>query len=163
MIIGVLSDTHGNVDHARAAAHAFRELGVSTVIHCGDVGAVEVLESLADFAVHVVCGNVDQDIPALRRAVDALPQPSTYGELYTDTIDGVRIAAAHGHSRDLERLIGDGSHRYVFHGHTHKRRNEELGGGRRVVNPGALGGNPKQSRSFCTVDLTTGEVTFQEL
>lgn len=163
MTIGILSDTHGNIDRTRAAAHTFRELGITTVIHCGDLGAVEVLQALADFTVHLVFGNADRDIPAIRRAVDVLPVASTYGEVYADTLDGVRVAAAHGHSRELERLINEGSHGYVFHGHTHKRRNEELEGGRRVVNPGALGGIPKQSRSFCTVDLATGTVTFHEV
>jgi hypothetical protein len=163
MIIGVLSDTHGNVDRTRAAAHTFREQNVRTVIHCGDVGAVEVLDALSDFAVHLVLGNADRDVSALRRAVEALPNPSSYGEVYADTLDGVRVAAAHGHSRELERLTTEGSHQYVFHGHTHRRKDEELDSGRRVINPGALGGIPRESRSVCTVNLATGKITFHEL
>ena len=33
----------------------------------------------------------------------------------------------------------------------------------RVVNPGALGGTRRQSRSFCLLDLSTGEIEFVEL
>jgi predicted phosphodiesterase len=33
----------------------------------------------------------------------------------------------------------------------------------RVINPGALGGRRRQSRSFCILDLTTGEIRFVEL
>jgi predicted phosphodiesterase len=62
----------------------------------------------------------------------------------------------------LGNLISSGKHAYVFHGHTHRRRDQTIGH-TRVVNPGALGGTRRQSRSFCILDLATGEMRFVKL
>jgi hypothetical protein len=55
-LVGVISDTHG---HLRAeAAEAFQ--GVDLIIHAGDIGSPEILESLNDIApVYAVQGNMD--------------------------------------------------------------------------------------------------------
>ena len=55
-LVGVISDTHG---HLRPeAAEAFQ--GVDLIIHAGDIGKPEILESLNDIApVRAVKGNMD--------------------------------------------------------------------------------------------------------
>ena len=47
-------------------------------------------------------------------------------------------------------------------GHTHRRRDQTIGR-TRVINPGALGGVRWQRRSFCILDLATGEARFVKL
>jgi hypothetical protein len=65
----------------------------------------------------------------------------------------------HGHQEgELRRLINDGEHAYVVHGHTHRWSDRGIGS-TRVINPGALGGMRWQQRSFCILDLESGEVT----
>jgi predicted phosphodiesterase len=53
-------------------------------------------------------------------------------------------------------------YRWVFHGHTHHRRDEVVHGVR-IVNPGALGGLGRDPRSFCIVDLGAESVEFFQL
>ena len=62
----------------------------------------------------------------------------------------------------LGNLIASGEYAYVFHGHTHRRRDRMIGH-TRVINPGALGGRRTERRSFCILDLATGETRFVEL
>ena len=69
----------------------------------------------------------------------------------------------HGdNENELRRLIDSGQHPYLFHGHTHRRR-DETQGSTRVFNPGALRGLQFDSRSYSVVDLDTGEATIIEL
>jgi predicted phosphodiesterase len=75
---------------------------------------------------------------------------------FTGQIDGVPVAATHGHQGDqLQAFIRSGRYDYVFHGHTHRRRDERVGD-TRVINPGALGGVRYENRSVAILDLTRG-------
>ena len=69
----------------------------------------------------------------------------------------------HGDNEEaLANLITSGRYAYVFHGHTHRRR-DQMVGHTRAINPGALGGRRWQSRSFCILDLETGKAGFVEI
>ena len=55
-IVGIISDTHGHLRPEVAEAFA----GVDLIIHAGDIGNNEVLETLRSIApVHAVRGNMD--------------------------------------------------------------------------------------------------------
>jgi hypothetical protein len=163
MKIAVVSDSHNNRTYTARAAAIIAERGVDTVIHCGDVTGPDLLQEIfAGFILHVVLGNIDRDRAAIEAAVPALPAGSTADEVYETTADGVRIAAVHGHTRKLGELVEAGAYGFVFHGHTHRRRDEQVGT-TRVVNPGALGGLKRETRSFCLVDPGAGRVEFIEL
>lgn len=61
MLVGVVSDTHDDIERARAAVAHFEDVGCETVIHCGDVVApftAVVFDSDA-FEFHAVRGNND--------------------------------------------------------------------------------------------------------
>ena len=51
---------------------------------------------------------------------------------------------------------------YIFSGHTH-RRQDELIGNTRLINPGALGGMYYQTRSIAILDLETDKLIFKEI
>lgn len=58
MLIGVLSDTHGDL-HPRLLPE-FKSAGVELILHAGDVGRYSIIEQLKAVApVHAVSGNVD--------------------------------------------------------------------------------------------------------
>lgn len=163
MRIAVVSDSHNNRTYTARAAAIIAECGIDTVIHCGDVTGPDVLrEVFAGFTLHVVLGNVDRDRAAIEAAVPELPPGSTAGEVYETTFDAVPIAAVHGHTPKLSELVASGAYGFLFHGHTHRRRDERVGT-TRVVNPGALGGLKRETRSFCLVDPGAGRVEFIEL
>lgn len=162
-ILGVLSDTHNQVKNLRAALEIFERAGVRTLIHCGDVTTLETLEWLAEYRVIYVYGNLDA-APGELRDMLLRYDPLNYGGVsYSGEIDGVKIAAVHGHLPGaVDALAHSGEYDYVFTGHTHKRRDQRIGRAR-VINPGALGGLRLESRSCCLVDLQGGKVEFVQL
>ena len=88
------------------------------------------------------------------------PQNEIAGDVYEGELGGVKVAATHGHlTAKLNKLIRSRRYRYVFHGHTHRQR-DELIGKTRIINPGALGGARYEPRSVCIVDFEKDEVRF---
>ncbi len=69
MRIGVVSDTHGHLEHTRAAVRMLESLEVEAVLHCGDIGTPEVIELFAPWPTHFVFGNCDHERGKLRQAI----------------------------------------------------------------------------------------------
>ncbi|MBC7228392.1 MAG: YfcE family phosphodiesterase [Thermoflexales bacterium] len=158
MKIGILSDTHDNLEAVWKARDLFAAEGITTLLHCGDVCGPAVVEALDGFTVYFAQGNQER-IPALREAVAAL-QGGRLAVLHTLVLNGRSIALLHGDDRDtLCHLIASGMYAYVVHGHTHRRRDQRRGRVR-VINPGALGGVRWETPSICTLDLDTDDVKF---
>ena len=61
MRLGVISDTHGQVELTRPAVRMFDSLDVSAVLHCGDIGSLAVVDLFAAWPTHFVFGNCDYD------------------------------------------------------------------------------------------------------
>ncbi len=162
MKIGILSDTHNQADTTRRALDILRERGATRLIHCGDITSPAIVDLFAGWEVAFVYGNMDHHRPALESAIAQLGQASI-GHVLSVELGGARIAACHGDDEKLLReLIGGGLYDYVLHGHTHTRR-DELVGSTRVINPGALGGTRRQSRSGCILEPEARMVTFVEV
>jgi hypothetical protein len=157
MKIGLLSDTHNTLTHLQAALAIFHAEAITTIFHCGDLTSPETAASLGGFRVIHVTGNGDYASGEIRRILLDLNPLSSSGPLYTGLIDGVSIAAAHGHQPlQPEELASSGRFQYVFCGHTHRRRNE-LVGSTTILNPGALGGMKPEERSAGILDLATSQ------
>jgi putative phosphoesterase len=159
MKVGVVSDTHDNVELAREAVK-FLEERVAVVIHCGDVIApftAELFES--SFRFHCVRGNNDGEWN-LQETVEEF---GTYhGELAELEIAGKDIGVYHGTSEAMaESMRESGKYDYVFRGHTHQRGTRESGD-TVEVNPGGIK-LPGQDEEFsvAVVDLEEEEVEFQ--
>ncbi len=125
IIIGLVSDTHGLV-----RSGLFRALGgVSQILHAGDVGGRDVLDTLRSIApVQAVYGNVD-------------PLDGVLPDEIVTEVGGLSIHVSHGHelgsptpAKLLSRYPGD----ILVYGHTHHAL-VERSGGRLVINPGAAG------------------------
>jgi putative phosphoesterase len=161
MRIGILSDTHNQVGNLLAALRVFRAEGVTRLIHCGDMANTFTAGQMSGFDVIYVNGNSDESAEAVNHILWTLnPANETPGKQYTGKIEGVRIAATHSDMpQRLESLIKSRRYAYVFHGHTHRARDEFIGK-TRVINPGALGGARYEPRTVCVLDLATGENRF---
>jgi putative phosphoesterase len=137
MHIGIVSDTHDNLDHVQQAVSLFESDGVDHVVHCGDIVApfsATPFDS-ESFEFSAVRGNNDGEW-ALANTVDDFG--SYLGECGDLTLDGVDIAVYHGTSEQLrEGLADSGTYDYVFHGHTHERTVATHGDTVRL-NPGGL-------------------------
>ena len=90
MRLGVVSDTHAQVEFARAAVRMLESLEVDEVLHCGDIGSEEIVPLFAPWKTHFVFGNVDYDHAGLKRAIEQAGQTchGSFGQL---TLGGVRI------------------------------------------------------------------------
>lgn len=162
MKLGILSDTHNNIENTRWALKRFREEGVDRLIHCGDLTNPKMIEEFVGWQIDIVFGNGDNRME-LRAMVRAMLPKAYIGEAWIAVIHGVRFAAMHGDDdRRLKEMIRGGRHDYVFRGHSHLRLDERIGS-TRVINPGSLGGKRPQTRSICVLDIPTGESNFIEI
>jgi putative phosphoesterase len=153
--IGIISDTHGQVDYTQEAVRLLESLEVELVIHCGDIGSAAIVRQFSAWPTHFVFGNVDADRRGLRRTMEESGQTchDCFGSL---ELEGVRIAFLHGDDTSLlETTIHSGDYDLVCHGHTHVARQVRQGK-TLVLNPGAIyRANP---HSFAIVELPALDV-----
>src|SRR4051794_10327726 len=106
--IGLISDTHGLVRPAVFEAL----LGVSFILHAGDVGEGVLVELEAIAPVRAVRGNTDApDDPRLSDAIEM-------------TVEGVSIHVSHGHEVGRptpELLLATYTADVIVYGHTHRQ------------------------------------------
>jgi putative phosphoesterase len=155
MLIGIVSDTHGNLDRTQQAVRLLESLEVELVLHCGDVGSVAVLALLDRWPVHFVLGNVDspQILCNGRRAANETCH-DRFGSLQ---LEGKRVALLHGDdSRRLRQSIQSGQWDLVCYGHTHAAQIATVGT-TLVVNPGAL--HRSSQPSIAVVELPAMRAT----
>ncbi len=141
MILGILSDTHGNLSRTEAALRALNHAGAGHLIHCGDLGSEDVVTLLFEqqesgTPVTAVAGNVDEWDPGLILYAKKLGLPLSR----TARIDtgGIAAGVCHGHNpHDMDGLIRNPDIHIVFTGHTHVPRDEQIEQ-TRILNPGAL-------------------------
>ncbi len=158
MRLGVLSDSHDDLVNLEIALADYRRRGISQLIHCGDLIGAATARLLAGFELIYVDGNMDREAAEIYRTLRELDPHNIALPTFEGEIAGVSIAVTHGDDPgELARVIRSGIHRFVFTGHTHRRRDETIGS-TRVFNPGALGGLQFESRSYSVVDLASGEI-----
>lgn len=156
MLIGILADTHDRVPTLRAALGRFRDAGVSTLLHAGDIVAPFAARPLAEFgaAVHVVFGNNDGERSGLRRV---LPQ----------IVDGpLRIELAGrnilmSHFMDWLRPEDLRGADVVITAHTHQLK-VSRDAGRLMLNPGECCGWVTGRCTAILLDLVSLETHIME-
>lgn len=155
MRIGILSDTHNDSAATSRALQGFRQRGVRVLFHCGDLTSPDMVTHFAGFEIYSVRGNMDRHlVPALKAAMAAQPGAHWLGKGDEVEIAGKRLAITHGDREDVLETLLFAQPDYLFVGHTHRRRDEQIGP-TRVINPGALGGTQHEGRSICVLDLVT--------
>jgi hypothetical protein len=155
VLLGILSDTHGNVPRTQQAVRMFQSLGVQQVIHCGDIGTPEIVALLAPWPAHFVFGNVDT--PGLLQKAIREAGGICHGYFGGLDVETKRVAFLHGDdSRLLEKVIVEGGWDLVCHGHTHAAEQHRVGK-TTVLNPGAL--HRTAHPSVAIVGLPSLEIT----
>jgi len=161
MRVGIVSDTHDNVDLVERAVEHFEREGVDAVVHCGDfVAPFSATPFEGPWAFHAVRGNNDGEWN-LASTVDEF---GTYhGELAELTFDGAELAVYHGTSIPIvEALVDCGAYDYVCHGHTHQRRHDE--GDTVRINPGGIAIPPApEPLHVAVLDTEAGSVEFEQI
>lgn len=132
-VVGLIADTHGLLRPEALAALK----GVNIIIHAGDVGRAEILETLKGFApVRAVRGNVDKGAWAEELPKDELIK---VGEI------GIYVYHSHEELGIDPKAAGC---QIVVSGHSHKPATTEKQGVL-YLNPGSAG--PKRFRLPVTV------------
>ena len=152
--LGIISDTHGCVSETAVAVKLFRDRGVQTVIHCGDIGDTAVVKTFQRLETHFVLGNMDKDEESLRTAIEETGN-HFHGQFGSIEKSGKRIAFLHGDNVErFERELESGNWDLLCYGHTHmaecQMRNSTL-----RLNPGAFVRVPRPTVAIVTLpDLT---------
>jgi uncharacterized protein len=139
MKIGLISDTHDNMQNIRKAVSLFSNKNVSLVIHAGDIVSPEAVEAFQGVKLIAVLGNNDLEINGLTNAFDKIGG-QLKGEFREMEHDDLFFAIYHGtNSRKKELLIRSGRYNVVVCGHTHKVQYKKFGR-TLVINPGTANG-----------------------
>jgi len=148
MIIGVMSDTHDNIDGIEKAIERLNAAGADVIIHLGDFVSPFSLKKVAEInrarKVYAVFGNNDGDKLLLRaianeKGVIIEEQPLEV------TLDGSRFLLIHGIGdenktiRFATALAKSREYDAVFFGHTHHPFLDYINGVL-LLNPGEVAG-----------------------
>jgi putative phosphoesterase len=158
MKIGILSDTHNDTAATVRALQTFRQRGIQTLIHCGDLVTAEMVRFFNDFDVYFVRGNMDRHhVPDLKAAIRAQKGAHWLGKGSEVELNGRRVAVTHGDREPVLETLLSAEPDYLFFGHFHRRHDERVGQ-TRLINPGALGGTQHEARSIAILDLENDEL-----
>ncbi len=165
----VVSDTHGSVKAWEDITKLFKLEEFDGIFHLGDVfyhgprnpfpekySPKELAEELKKYNINYVRGNCDADVDLKILEIPEVPKVSM--EYFGD----FAVLMTHGEifeENDLTEFLSDKSVHFLFHGHTHVAKIEEIGN-KAVINPGSpslpKGDTP---RSVLVIEVENEEFT----
>jgi putative phosphoesterase len=153
--VGVISDSHDNLDRVRSAVALFNSQGLDQVVHCGDIVAQFVLVEMSRLRapVALVFGNCDGDRAALRSRAREYGFALGDGP-YRFELGGKRFVANH---KPMPAPDCD----FLLHGHTHKLLHRP--GAPTVINPGEAAGWLSGRSTVAVLDTVTSAVEFLDV
>lgn len=158
MKIAVISDTHNKTAFLELVISHVKALGVSHLIHCGDLTLSQTLLPCRGLRVYLAYGNGDYDRVGINKMLTELNPQNSFGTVQDFMLDGQSFFVAHGdESKCIHMALESGAYQWVLQGHTHRFRDEKLGQ-TRWINPGALGGLKIEERSFVILDTSKKSV-----
>lgn len=150
MLLGVIADTHDNMNMLKKAVDLFNERDVELVLHAGDYVAPFTAREFSRLKCNLVgvFGNNDGEKLGLTNNF------TSFGELYDGIhqleLNGKKIAITH-YPEIAETLADSGAYDIVIYGHTH--RADIRGPKPLVVNPGECGGWLEGKSTVAILDL----------
>lgn len=161
MLIGVISDSHDNMNMLKKAVDLFNERGVELVLHAGDYIAPFTAREFKRLSCRLVgvFGNNDGEKFGLTRNFEE------FGELHEGIhqlkIDGKMIAITHSPEM-ATTLASRNAYDAVIYGHTHRAEIKKEGK-TLIVNPGECGGWLEGTSTIALLDTTTMGVELVKL
>lgn len=151
MLIGIMSDSHDDMQQLKAAVEFFNSKDVAQVVHAGDMVSpftFEVLSSLKSPFTGIF-GNNDGDRLLLfhKSGGTVQPQPMTL-EL------GGRPSVVVHEPPSVEALAKSGEFDVVIYGHTHRPEVNKIGS-TLVINPGKTARLHKGTSTVALLDTDT--------
>ncbi len=158
MKIGIISDTHNDIEYTKKALDIFISKNVDLIIHSGDLTSYKMLKLFQGLNCKFVLGNMDFDVEGINKESKRLGFDSID---YTCeiTVDNKEIFVIHGNNVPVFRkAILSGKFDYIIKGHTHSFENY-VSNNVRVINPGSLCG----SREHCIIILSTDDDKIEKI
>ncbi|RLI26894.1 MAG: YfcE family phosphodiesterase [Candidatus Hecatellales archaeon] len=164
-VLGLISDTHDNLEAIRRAVEVFNQRKVKLVLHAGDFNSPFTSTAFKGLEAKLigVYGNVDGERSFLKQRYEEVLNAEIRGEFAEVEVEGRRIALLHGVIQPIVEALAL-SHRYhvVVRGHTHKPETLKLGEAL-IVNPGEACGYLTGRRTIGLLNLETLEVEIVEI
>ncbi|RLE81094.1 MAG: metallophosphoesterase [Thermoprotei archaeon] len=168
MIIGVVADTHDNLNKVSKVIEVFKEKNIEIVLHAGDYIAPFTLKKFSELGVKLigVFGNNDCEKPLLYKVASGLGY-ELYGQPVELVLDNRNILLLHGFGgKKFTRLFVDaaaatGEYDLVVYGHTHEKDCRVFKKNSRktvILNPGEVCGLLSGRSTVAIVNLDTLEV-----
>lgn len=137
MKVGIISDTHDDIQLTKEAVEIFHTRNVDIIIHAGDFTSPEMLRLFKDNNCKFVLGNGDIDVERIN-----MESQECGFECITDVcdfnIDDKRILVIHGDKVPVFReAVSSGKYNYIIKGHTHLFE-DYISKNSRILNPGSF-------------------------
>ncbi len=164
MKLGIISDTHDNLDATRRAAEIFRNENVDAIIHLGDFVAPFTLKLFDGFKLYGVFGNNDGEKLLLRKVANELNFVIEEAPLELK-IWGKKFVLVHGWGSVertksiIDSLAKSQIYDFVLYGHTHLKEHRKVGKST-IINPGEACGYLTGKKSIAILNLDEHSVQF---
>lgn len=163
-MIGIISDSHDNMNAIRKAVKFFNEKKVKAVLHAGDLISSFTARAFKDLEskLYFVFGNNDGDKVTLTKRFEEIGATScgNFGDL---TIDGLHIALLHGTNEALVKALAiSGEFDVVIRGHTHDP-GVKIIEGVPVINPGEASGVLSGKSTVAILEIANLNVEITQL
>ena len=150
MKIGIISDTHDQVERIKKAIEILNKEKIDRAYHLGDICSPFVLPLFKELKCNVkaIFGNNDADIFKL---ISRAPENfSFHDRFFVDEVNGKKICLFHGDPEELAiNLFESGKYDLLLRGHNHVaeiKRNEKT----LMINPGSLIGKFNEASKLWT-------------
>ena len=156
-MIGIMSDSHDNLDAIRKAVKIFNKEEVDVVIHAGDlISPFTALEfRKLDPELVAIYGNNDGEKEGLKVAYEEICILEDFKEI---SVEGWKFSIIHGSNQAIvDSLAKCGKYDVVIRGHTHKM--EILNGETMIINPGEVCGYVSGEKTVVLLD--TDDLSFE--
>ena len=170
MLVGVISDTHDNLDASRKFNGLFHDRGVEKLIHLGDFIAPFTFKSVFNGFEgngYSVFGNNDGEKAVLLRTAGEM-RVVLKDHPYSIEFNDRKLLVLHGfgspeNTLDIVRsLLYSSRYDVVLYGHTHVRNLERTSSGL-LLNPGEASGVLYSDKTAVILDLDKLEVEWLQL
>jgi uncharacterized protein len=129
MKIGIISDTHDDIENVQEAIQIFNQNKVEYVIHAGDYifpGIIKEFSKLNGKLIGVFGNNDGERNGILKSFIDI--NGEIKGEIGDIEIDNIKFGIYHGTDKEIkERIIFSKKYDILICGHTHKREPNNTG------------------------------------
>lgn len=163
-MIGIISDSHDNINAIRKAVELFNEKKVKAVLHAGDLVSPFTARAFKELEskLYFVFGNNDGDKVTLTKRFEEIGATSCgdFGDL---TIDGLHIALLHGTNETLVKALAkSGEFDVVVRGHTHEP-GVKIIEGVPVINPGEASGVLSEKSTVAILEISNLNIEIMQL